>query len=80
MNRWTGRSPPGKLHVADMPDDRDKSTNDDATLAVGGVLFVGAPVSGRSRSMASGPPQAGWCPRGIAAMGARALVRARARA
>ncbi len=58
------RSPPGKLHVADMPDDRD-TTNDDAILAVPGILFVGAPASGRSGVRVG--PAAGWMiPRGIA--------------
>ncbi len=48
-----------------MPEDRDKSTKDDAILAVGGVLFIGAPVSGRSRVWVG--PAAGWTvPGGIA--------------
>jgi len=50
--------------MPDMPDDRP-STNDDAILAVGGVLFVGAAASGRSQVKVG--PAAGWMlPRGIA--------------
>ncbi|HTB74218.1 MAG TPA: hypothetical protein VK762_13290 [Polyangiaceae bacterium] len=47
-----------------MPDDRT-ATKDEAILAVGGVLYVGAPASGRSRIRLG--PAAGWMvPRGIA--------------
>jgi hypothetical protein len=47
-----------------MPDDRE-TNSDDAILAVGGVLFVGAPVAGRSGVRVG--PAAGWLvPRGIA--------------
>src|SRR5580698_816763 len=47
-----------------MPEDRDSKSND-AILAVGGLLFVGAPASGRSVVWVG--PAAGWTvPRGIA--------------
>src|ERR1700722_6253442 len=49
-----------------MPDDRE-TNSDDAILAVGGVLFVGAPVAGAGRSGVRVGPAAGWLvPRGIA--------------
>src|SRR5580698_4603969 len=47
-----------------MPEDRDSKSND-AVLAVGGLLYVGAPASGRSVVRVG--PAAGWMvPRGIA--------------
>jgi len=50
--------------MPDMPNDR-YSTSEDAILAVGGILFVGAVASGRSRVQMG--PAAGWTvPRGIA--------------
>src|SRR5579863_10170985 len=50
--------------MPDMPDDRT-ATKDEAILAVGGVLYVGALASGRSRIRLG--PAAGWMvPRGIA--------------
>jgi hypothetical protein len=50
--------------MPDMPDD-SHTTSDEAILAVGGVLFVGAAASGRSRVQVG--PAAGWMvPRGIA--------------
>ncbi len=50
--------------MPDMPDDRT-ATKDEAILAVGGVLYVGASASGRSRIRLG--PAAGWMvPRGIA--------------
>jgi hypothetical protein len=50
--------------MPDMPDDR-YSPKDDAILAVGGILFVGASASGRNRIRLG--PAAGWMvPRGIA--------------
>ena len=59
MNRWTTDGRRRAIFPRrDMPDERDVKKNDEATLAVPGILSVGPEASGRARIRVG--PAAGW--------------------